>query len=96
MIGLMLLSLLTACVKSVPEVAQPGSKLGYPVLGGSAERSGLTLQQCRKQGGSVIGDIGDGRIHRANFVCASGRKPLGYIIYNENQSAPIEGAVCCV
>lgn len=58
-------------------------------------RVGLTVAQCQEQGGFVVGDIGNGAIHRADYLCASGKKPIGSILYTANDSIAVEGAVCC-
>jgi len=94
--ALVLLILLTSCAVPTSEVSQPNNELLDSMPGSGAVRSGITLEQCRKEGGSVIGDIGDGRIHKVDFLCDSGDKPLGYIVYRANEPIPSEGAVCCV
>jgi len=58
--------------------------------------SELTQAQCAAQGGSVIGDIGDGAIHQPEYRCASGAAPIGPISYSEVDLVPNEGAVCCL
>lgn len=68
-------------------------KVDLPQL---AQRPELTTQQCQEQGGSVIGDIGDGRIHRPEFTCPSGNKPIASIVYSDNEPISTEGAVCCI
>jgi len=70
---------------------------GAPVesLPENAKRVLITLEQCREQGGAVVGDIGDGRIHQADFRCSSGLKPIGSIDYPKGAPIPIEGSVCC-
>lgn len=61
---------------------------------GARER--LSPEQCTERGGVQVGDPGDGRVHRPDYVCASGKAPLGTLVFNfENGPAPIEGAVCC-
>jgi len=56
----------------------------------------LTSAQCAAQGGSVIGDIGDGAIYGPEYRCASGAAPIARIVYLEDDAIPTEGAVCCV
>jgi len=56
----------------------------------------LTSAQCASQGGTVVGDIGDGAIHRPDFRCASGASPIGQITYLEGEPIANEGAVCCI
>jgi hypothetical protein len=62
-----------------------------PAQSGSA----LTAAQCAEAGGQVVGDIGDGAIHRPDYRCASGEPPLGPIASEPGQPVAIEGAVCC-
>ena len=59
------------------------------------ERTSLTQQECEAQGGSVVGDIGDGATQRPDYTCPSGKPPLGNIAPPSEGPAPIEGAVCC-
>jgi len=61
-----------------------------------ATASSLTAPQCTEQGGQVVGDIGDGAIHRADYRCPqSGAPPIGHIAAEPGQPTAIEGAVCC-
>ena len=41
------------------------------------------------KGGNVVGDIGDGAIHRPEYRCPSGSPPIGRIALG------VEGSVCC-
>jgi hypothetical protein len=59
------------------------------------EREALTQEECEAQSGIVIGDIGDGATQRPDYVCPSGRPPLGNITPPAGGPIPIEGAVCC-
>jgi hypothetical protein len=72
---------------------------GAPATGAPAaappERKSVTQQECEAQGGSVVGDIGDGATHRPDYVCPSGRPPLGNVAAPAGGPVPIEGAVCC-
>ena len=54
----------------------------------AVERPTLSVEDCEKTG-YVVGDPGDGRTHRADFVCPDGAAPIG------NVALPIEGAACC-
>ena len=56
----------------------------------------LTSAQCREMGGTIVGDPGDGRVHDPDFLCESGRPPLGPIEFLEGEPIPVEGAVCCL
>jgi hypothetical protein len=59
------------------------------------ERPLVTNGECQAQGGSVVGDIGDGAIHRPDYLCANGKPPLGSIKAEQGEPVAIEGAVCC-
>lgn len=61
----------------------------------ASERPALTDAECQEKGGTVVGDIGDGAIHRPDYLCASGQPPLGSIRAAEGGPVAIEGAVCC-
>jgi hypothetical protein len=59
-------------------------------------RGALTAAACEQQGGAVVGDIGDGAVHRADYRCPqSGLAPIGPIIAEPGGPLPVEGAVCC-
>src|SRR5690606_6763989 len=60
-----------------------------------AARPALTDEACVEQGGSVVGDIGDGAIHRPDYVCPSGHPPLGNIESPAGGPMGVEGSVCC-
>jgi hypothetical protein len=62
----------------------------------SADRTELTQQQCEERGGDVVGDVGDGATHQADYVCPSGERPLGDIEPVAPEPIAIEGAVCCL
>lgn len=56
----------------------------------------MTAAQCTAAGGEVVGDIGDGAIHRPDYRCPqSGEPPLGPIQSEAGEPVAIEGAVCC-
>ncbi|HLM75439.1 MAG TPA: hypothetical protein VK459_22155 [Polyangiaceae bacterium] len=83
---------LAGCGPSQPPPTSP------PTVGpatGAPERKAVTQGECEAQGGSVVGDIGDGATHRPDYVCPSGRPPLGDIAPPTGGPMPIEGAVCC-
>jgi hypothetical protein len=84
--------ILAGCGPSQPPPTSPST--GGPATG-APERKAVTQGECEAQGGSVVGDIGDGAIHRPDYVCPSGRPPLGTIAPPEGGPMPIEGAVCC-
>lgn len=82
--GLLVLFVL-ACASATPE----------PHDGGANERSTLTAEACEQQGGTVVGDIGDGAIHRPDYRCPSGEPPLGTIQAVEGEPIAVEGSICC-
>lgn len=43
----------------------------------------------------MVGDIGDGAVHRPEYVCPSGHPPLGSIVAGAGEPIGVEGAVCC-
>jgi len=56
----------------------------------------LTRQECVDQGGSVVGDIGNGAIYQEDYRCESnGAPPLGNIVPTEGGPVAVEGEVCC-
>jgi hypothetical protein len=60
------------------------------------EREEISRQECENRGGQVIGDIGDGRIHRADFVCETdGEPPIATVVPLEGEPISTEGEVCC-
>lgn len=88
---LMILSLF-AC--STPGVQAPTARSELPGLG--AKRSTqMTSEECSEANGVVVGDIGDGRIHRSDYLCENGDIPLGAIVPSEGEPISVEGAVCC-
>jgi hypothetical protein len=82
--------LLSAC--SRPPSKQPTTS---PDPAGE-ERPGLTAGACEAKGGKVIGDIGDGAIHRPDYRCPdSGEAPIGSIVADPDGPMAVEGSVCC-
>ena len=55
----------------------------------SAERPSMSAAECEAQGGAVVGDIGDGRIHRPDYRCEDGQAPIADVPLG------VEGSVCC-
>jgi hypothetical protein len=91
---------LSACGSSTPAAPQaPAESVApaptEPTAAAAAERPALTDEQCKGQGGTVVGDIGDGATSRPEYVCPSGGKPLGNLVPAEGGPRPIEGSVCC-
>jgi hypothetical protein len=87
--------LAAACSKSSPPPSEPSPPA--PTTPATGERPALTSAACEAQGGQVIGDIGDGSVHRPEYRCASnGEAPFANIVNDPNQGpVAIEGAVCC-
>jgi hypothetical protein len=54
-----------------------------------ADRPEMSVEACEGAGGTVVGDIGDGAVHRPEYRCADGQEPMGRV------PSGIEGAVCC-
>lgn len=65
-----------------------------PPAAGS-DRASMTNAECEAKGGRVVGDIGDGAIHRPDYTCEGGQPPLGNIGPTEGEPVAIEGSVCC-
>lgn len=90
---------LSACSKSGAPAEAPAEPDEHPVPADTdeapAERPSLTAEECSDGGGEVIGDIGDGAIHRPDYVCASGSKPTASVRAPEGGPVAIEGQVCC-
>jgi hypothetical protein len=62
---------------------------------GATGRPALTAEACEASGGTVVGDIGDGAIHRPDYRCPSGANPSGNIRAAEGAPMAVEGSVCC-
>src|SRR5688500_12057714 len=62
---------------------------------GATQRPELTAEACEASGGAVVGDIGDGAIHRADYRCPSGSEPSGTIRASQGAPIGVEGSVCC-
>jgi len=58
--------------------------------------SKLTTEACEAQNGQVIGDAGDGAVHRPEYRCpGNGTAPIGTVVFEMDEPTPTEGAVCC-
>lgn len=95
------LLLTTGCTKkgedgTTPPPADDAAKPTEPAPPGTgADRPALTNAECQAKGGTVVGDIGDGAIHRPEYRCANGEPPMGSIRAEGDAPVAIEGAVCC-
>jgi hypothetical protein len=74
-----------------PSKPEPGTAKP-PISAGdgheSHERPEMTVEECSAQG-TVVGDIGDGAVHRPDYLCPNGEPPIGTVPQG------IEGSVCC-
>ncbi|HEY6560163.1 MAG TPA: hypothetical protein VI072_22920 [Polyangiaceae bacterium] len=61
----------------------------------SPARPELTAEACEAGGGKVVGDIGDGAIHRPDYRCEGGAAPTGTIRAPAGGPMGVEGSVCC-
>ena len=84
------LSLIACGGKQAAQPAPPTAAEPAP----GAERKTLAQAECESAGGTVVGDIGDGATHRPDYVCPSGKAPLGNVAASGGGIA-IEGQVCC-
>ncbi len=56
----------------------------------------LTAAACKADGGTIVGDIGDGAIYKPDYTCESnGKSPLARIKPEEGGPIGVEGSVCC-
>jgi len=93
MMGLLLL---TGCSsKTAVEPAPPAESPAPAAPGADAGRPALTTADCEAKGGQVVGDIGDGAIHRPDYTCEGGQPPIGSIKAAEDGPVAVEGSVCC-
>jgi len=90
-----------ACGGSQPPANEPtpvGAEVGEQPAAGAGEgsaRPSITAEACEANGGSVVGDIGDGAIHRPEYRCVNGARPTANIRSVEGGPIAIEGSVCC-
>jgi len=61
----------------------------------ASERPTLSREECAAHSGVIVGDIGDGAIHRPDYRCENGAPPLGTIAADPGDAVAIEGEVCC-
>lgn len=72
----------TASDTTSPDIAEPTETSGD-------ERPSMTADECTAAGGTMVGDIGDGAIHRPEYRCENGQPPIASVPLG------IEGSVCC-
>ena len=89
--------LLPGCSKKPDSKGEtvPPTQEEKPAPAGESTRPTLTAADCESKGGRVVGDIGDGAIHRPDYTCEGGQPPLGNIGSAEGEPVAIEGSVCC-
>lgn len=88
--------LLSACDKEAPAPQPPAAESEGLPTGDNASHPEITATDCEADGGTVVGDIGDGAVHRSDYVCESnGQPPVGTIAAEEGGPMGVEGAVCC-
>ncbi len=89
--------LATGCATKAP--ADPTGEAAPPTkeapASTAAERPAMTAAECEASGGRVVGDIGDGAIHRPDYTCEGGKPPTGSVRAAEGEPVAIEGSVCC-
>jgi hypothetical protein len=56
----------------------------------------VNRQVCTALNGTIVGDIGDGAIHRSDYLCESnGEAPIATIVPAVGEPIAVEGEVCC-
>ena len=90
------LVLLLACGGSRPPSTAAPTPAPEPAPKSADAGASLTAAECEAAGGHVVGDIGDGAIHRPGYRCAgSGEPPIGPIAPAPGEPIAVEGSVCC-
>ncbi|MFK8083530.1 MAG: hypothetical protein AB8B97_24885 [Granulosicoccus sp.] len=57
----------------------------------------LSRAECEAmEGGTVVGDIGDGAIFAPEYRCESGLRPIGLVTALDDEPIATDGEVCCV
>lgn len=87
-------AVLAGCGGAQPPPPEPPPQAADPAKEAPV-RKALAQEQCEAEGGTVVGDIGDGATHRPDYVCPSGKPPIGNISVPAGGAVPVEGAVCC-
>jgi len=85
----------TEAPTATPPTPEPAAEPSPAGTDDSATRPQLTAEACESSGGAVVGDIGDGAVHRPDYLCPSGKKPSGAIRAPEGGPIAVEGSVCC-
>jgi hypothetical protein len=84
----------------VPSAGEPIADEGEVCCGrGDTDdsfRPEINADECAQQGGVIVNDIGDGAIHRDDYLCeGTGMPPIGTVIPREGEPIAREGQVCC-
>lgn len=83
----------------VPLAGEPIADEGEVCCGGDTDgfsRPEINSDECEQQGGVIVNDIGDGAIHRDDYLCeGTGVPPIGTVIPREGEPIAREGQVCC-
>lgn len=72
-----------------PNDPPPPTDPAPPTGESPGDRPTLTAAECEARGGTVVGDIGDGAVHRSDYRCPNGHPPVATVPLG------IEGSVCC-
>lgn len=93
----LVLASLVLCACGSPGAAPPPEGPAAPgAPPAPTSRDGITASDCEARGGTVVGDIGDGAIHRPDYRCpATNEPPLGSIEPEPGGPIAVEGSVCC-
>ncbi len=83
-----------APAEATPQPSPPAEPAASP-SGDAPSRANLTAEACEAGGGRVVGDIGDGAVHRPDYRCPSGAAPRGNITAPPGGPIGVEGSVCC-
>jgi len=86
------------CGGSQPAPAAPSFSADPATTPGASEdapRPSITAAACEANHGAVVGDIGDGAIHRPEYRCINGAKPTANISPADDGPIAIDGSVCC-
>jgi len=75
--------------------APASSPPAAPTGSGATSRPALTAEECAAKHGTAVGDIGDGAVHRPDYVCPGGKPPIGSIEPAADGPVAVEGNVCC-
>lgn len=77
---------------------------GLPINGDTGDKTDELLvpdtqvsrDECVQQGGTIVGDIGNGAIFRDDYICESnGEPPIAVVIPGAGEPIAFEGEVCC-